>query len=97
MNDNKINRQQLACDSPILFDIPAEGKGEFMTTAQISERLVSYGNIKKPMAVSRLGMLLGTAGYKSVRPKIAGRLVLGWLVYQRDSEEIVTLKRLLKE
>ena len=80
---------------PILFDIPAEGKGEFMTTAQISERLVSYGNIKKPMAVSRLGMLLGTAGYKSVRPKIAGRLVLGWLVYQRDSEEIVANKRLL--
>ena len=64
---------------------------------KISERLVSYGNIKKPMAVSRLGMLLGTAGYKSVHPKIAGRLVLGWLVYQRDSEEIVTLKRLLKE
>jgi predicted P-loop ATPase len=51
---------------PILFDIPAEGKGEFMTTAQISERLVTFGNIKKPMAVSRLGTLLGAAGYKSV-------------------------------
>jgi predicted P-loop ATPase len=96
------NEQFRAQDSeeqllPILFDVPAEGKGEFMTTAQISERLVTYGNIKKPMSVSRLGMLLGTAGYQSVRPKVAGRLVRGWLVYQRDTEEIATLKRLLKE
>jgi predicted P-loop ATPase len=82
---------------PILFDVPAEGKGEFMTTAQISERLVTFGNIKKPMSITRLGMLLGTAGYKPVRPKVAGRLVRGWLVYQRDTEEIATLKRLLKE
>jgi hypothetical protein len=52
---------------PILFDIPAEGKGEFMPTAQISERLVTYGNIKKPMSVSRLGMLLGQLGYNAVR------------------------------
>ena len=82
---------------PILFDVPAEGRGEFMTTAQISERLVSYGNIKKPMALSRLGMVLGAAGYHSTRPKIGGRLIRGWLVYQRDTNEIESLKRLLKE
>jgi hypothetical protein len=58
---------------------------------------VTFGNIKKPMSITRLGMLLGTAGYKPVRPKVAGRLVRGWLVYQRDTEEIATLKRLLKE
>ena len=45
---------------PLLFDVPAEGRGEFMTTAQISERLVTYGNIKKPMPLNRLGVLLGT-------------------------------------
>ena len=56
---DESNEEQLL---PILFDIPAEGRGEFMTTAQISERLVTYGNIKKPMALSRLGMVLGTAG-----------------------------------
>ena len=82
---------------PILFDVPAEGKGEFMTTAQISERLVTYGNIKKPMALSRLGMVLGAAGYQSTRPKIGGRLIRGWIVYQRDTDEIASLKRLLKE
>ena len=91
---DESNEEQLL---PILFDVPAEGKGEFMTTAQISERLVTYGNIKKPMALSRLGMVLGAAGYQSTRPKIGERLIRGWLVYQRDTDEIASLKRLLKE
>ena len=91
---DETNEEQLL---PILFDVPAEGKGGFMTTAQISERLVTYGNIKKPMALSRLGMVLGAAGYQSTRPKIGGRLIRGWLVYQRDTDEIASLKRLLKE
>jgi predicted P-loop ATPase len=80
---------------PILFDIPAEGKGEFMTTAQISERLVTYGNIKKPMSVSRLGMLLGQLGYKNVQRRINAIKARGWLVYQRDTEEINSIKKLL--
>ena len=91
---DESNEEQLL---PILFDVPAEGRGEFLTTAQISERLVTYGNIKKPMALSRLGMVLGAAGYQSTRPKIGGRLIRGWLVYQRDTDEIASLKRLLKE
>ena len=91
---DESNEEQLL---PILFDVPAEGRGEFMTTAQISERLVSYCNIKKPMALSRLGMVLGAAGYQSTRPKIGGRLIRGWLVYQRDTDEIASLKRILKE
>ena len=80
---------------PILFDIPAEGKGEFMTTAQISERLVTFGNIKKPMALNRLGMLLGTVGYSKVSRRIGGNKTRGWLVYQRDTDEINSLKKLL--
>ena len=91
---DESNEEQLL---PILFDVPAEGRGEFMTTAQISERLVTYGNIKKPMALSRLGMVLGAAGYQSTRPKIGGRLIRGWIVYQRDTDEIASLKRILKE
>ena len=91
---DESNEEQLLS---ILFDVPAEGRGEFMTTAQISERLVTYGNIKKPMALSRLGMVLGAAGYRSTRPKIGGRLIRGWLVYQRDTDEVASLRRLLKE
>ena len=80
---------------PILFDIPAEGKGEFMTTAQISERIVSYGNIKKPMPVSQLGMLLGKAGYRAVTRGSRNARVRGWIVYQRNTDEINANKALL--
>ena len=82
---------------PILFDTPAEGKGEFMTTAQISERLVTYGNIKKPISLSQLGMLLGKAGYRAVQRSINGVRGRGWIVYQRNTDEINALKNILKD
>ena len=89
---DESNEEQLL---PILFDVPAEGRGEFLTTAQISERLVTYGNIKKPMALSRLGMILGSSGYQAVHRQIGGRRGRGWIVYQRDTDEIASIKKLL--
>ena len=83
------NEEQLL---PILFDVPAEGKGEFLTTAQISERLVSYGNIKQPLPLNRLGMLLGAHGYE--KKMIGSKRLRGWLVYQRNTEEINANKSL---
>ena len=80
---------------PILFDVPAEGKGEFMTTAQISERLVTYGGIKKPMILNQLGVILSRVGYQSVRRRVGGSQVRGWLVYPRSMDEINANKRLL--
>ena len=91
---DESNEEQLLA---ILFDIPAEGRGEFMTTAQISERLVTYGNIKKPMALSRLGMVLGKAGFRAVTRNAGSGRARGWIVYQRDSDEIKSLRRLLKD
>ena len=35
--------------------ITKNGEGQFMTTAEISDKLVSWGSIKKPMSMSRLG------------------------------------------
>ena len=89
---DESNEEQLL---PILFDVPAEGKGEFLTTAQISERLVTYGNIKKPMALSRLGVFLSSSGYRSVQRQIGGHRGRGWIVYQRDTDEIASIKKLL--
>ena len=86
------NEEQLL---PILFDIPAEGKGEFMTTAQISERLVTYGGIKRPMSLNRLAVLLGKAGYQNVQRRINTIKTRGWLIYQRDSDEINSIKKTL--
>ena len=82
---------------PILFDVPAEGKGEFMTTAEISERLVTFGGIKKPMALNRLGTLLSGIGYRSVSRRVGGTKTRGWIVYQRDTGEMNALKRLLAQ
>jgi hypothetical protein len=86
---DESNEEQLL---PILFDVPAEGRGEFLTTAQISERLITYGNIKKPMALSRLGMLLGAHGFQ--KKTIGVQRLRGWLVYQRSMDEINANKRL---
>jgi hypothetical protein len=89
---DESNEEQLL---PILFDVPAEGKGEFLTTAQISERLITYGNIKKPMALGRLGVLLSSMGYRSVTRGTRQSRVRGWLVYQRDTQEIAANQKLI--
>ena len=77
------NEEQLLA---VYFDIPAEGKGQFMTTAEISDKLVTMGSIKHPMSLSRLGMVLQQAGYQSKR--INHGKLRGWVVHERDSEEI---------
>ena len=83
------NEEQLL---PILFDVPAEGKGKFMTTAEISERLVTYGNIKKPMSLSKLGTLLGRANFKSKR--VGKERTSGWIVYEYSQNEIESRRKL---
>ena len=85
------NEEQLI---PILFDIPAEGKGEFMTTAEISDKLVSYGGIKKPMSLRQLGMLLAKRGFQKKQVYLSGSNVRGWIVYKRHTDEIELLKKI---
>ena len=75
------NEEQLLT---VLFDIPAEGRGEFLTTAQISQKLIDFGSIKRPMSLQRLGMILQKQGFSAKRVG-ASR---GWLVYQRSMEEV---------
>ena len=82
---DESNEEQLL---PILFDVPAEGKGEFMTTAEISDRLATYGGIKKPMSIRKLNAILEHHAFKAVRPYMDGKQVRGWLVYKRKQDEI---------
>ena len=94
----KHNEEFRAQDSeeqllPILFDVPAEGKGEFMTTAEISEKLVTYGGIKKPMNTRQLGILLKKKGFIGKRLSLSGSTVRGWMVYQRQIDEIKLAKQ----
>ena len=51
-----------------------------------SDKLVTWGNIKKPMSMVQLGMVLRKAGYQS---KQAGATrTRGWLVRERGLEEV---------
>jgi hypothetical protein len=63
-----------------------------MTTAEISDKLVTLGSIKKPMALNRLGMLLKQAGYQS---KMVGKTrTRGWVVRERTADEVNANRRL---
>ena len=57
-----------------------------VTTAEISDKLVTWGSIKKPMSLSRLGMVLQQAGFVSKRTGKAR--TRGWMVRERGLEEV---------
>ena len=81
----------------VYFAVPASDSmnSKFLTTAEISEKLISAGNIKRPMSLSRLGMILGQHGFIASRQGTPARR--GWIVYERDSEEINAERRLLSK
>ena len=79
----------------VYFAVPASDSmnSKFLTTAEISDKLISAGNIKHPMPLSRLGMILGKHGFIASRQGTPARR--GWIVYERDSEEINAERKLL--
>ncbi len=81
----------------VYFAVPASDSmnAKFLTTAEISEKLISAGNIKRPMSLSRLGMILGQHGFIASRQGTPARR--GWIVYERDSEEINAERKLLSK
>ena len=82
---DESNEEQLLM---VYFAVPAEGStnAKFLTTAEISEKLVSYGNIKCPMRLNRLGTILHRQGFVAERRGNPARR--GWIVYERDSQDI---------
>lgn len=84
------NEEQLLA---VYFDIPSAGYGTFMTTAEISDKLVIKGSIKKPMPLNRLGMILRKAGYKDVRRGAMN--TRGWLVREKDADEVNADRRIM--
>lgn len=88
----QTNEEQLLM---VFFAIPAQNapNAKFLTTAEISEKLISKGNIKNPLSLSRLGVLLSQQGFLSVRR--GSPCKRGWIVYERDSEEINAERKML--
>lgn len=83
------NEEQLLS---VYFDVPAEGHGQFMTTAEISDKLVIKGSIKRPMSLSRLGVFLQQAGFQSKR--IGKNGTRGWIVREKDMEEVNAIRNI---
>jgi hypothetical protein len=75
------------------FDTPAQGKGVFMTAAEISDILVTKGGIKKPIPLQTLTVIMKRNGFESVRKRIAGRQLRGFMVYVREKDEVERFKK----
>ena len=86
------NEEQLLM---VYFAVPAADSpnAKFLTTAEISEKLVTYGNIKRPMSLNQLGNVLRSKHFIADRRGTPARR--GWIVYERDSEEINAERKLL--
>jgi hypothetical protein len=91
---DESNEEQLI---DVYFAVPATDavNTKFLTTAEISERLIYYGNIKKPMTLSRLGVLLSQKGFLSVRRGNPSRR--GWIIYERESQEVNAERAILSK
>lgn len=84
------NEEQLIA---VYFDIPEKGEEIFLTTAEISDKLVSWGNIKKPMPLNKLGAVLRNLGFKDARRGPMN--TRGWLVRERGLDEVNANRKLL--
>ena len=91
---DESNEEQLL---DVYFAVPPTDatNAKFLTTAEISERLIYYGNIKKPMSLSRLGVLLSQKGFLSVRRGNPSRR--GWIIYERESKEVNSERSVLSK
>ena len=91
---DESNEEQLL---DVYFAVPPTDatSAKFLTTAEISERLIYYGNIKKPMTLSRLGVLLSQKGFLSVRRGNPSRR--GWIIYERESQEVNAERSILSK
>ena len=91
---DESNEEQLL---DVYFAVPPTDatNAKFLTTAEISERLIYYGNIKKPMTLSRLGVLLSQKGFLSVRRGNPSRR--GWIIYERESQEVNAERAILSK
>ena len=91
---DESNEEQLL---DVYFAVPSTdaSNAKFLTTAEISERLIYYGNIKKPMTLSRLGVLLSQKGFLSVRRGNPSRR--GWIIYERENQEVNAERSILSK
>jgi hypothetical protein len=78
---------------PLLFAVPADGKGEFMSNSEIQSSLLQAFTIKSPLDKGRISSTLRKMGCTSGNIRINKQKTRGWYVYKRSAEEIKALKK----
>ena len=88
----ETNEQQLL---PVYFEpCPAGTPGaQLLTVAEISAKLIMYGNIRHPMDVRQLGALLRRMGYEAKRFGEGGRR--GYIVMELSADAINAKRRIM--
>ena len=79
---------------PLLFDVPAEGKGEFMSNSEIQACLIDSFSIKSALDKGRISSTLRKMGCESGNIRVNGQKTRGWYVYKRSAEEIRAFKKI---
>ena len=87
----ETNEQQLL---PVYFEpCPAGTPGaQLLTVAEISAKLIMYGNIRHPMDVRQLGALLRRMGYEARR--VGHQSTRGYIVLEKTAENINAIRRI---
>lgn len=86
------NEEQLL---PVYFTPcqPGTNGALFLTVAEISAKLSLYGNIRRPMDVRQLGILLRKTGYIARREGTSGRR--GYILLENSAESVNAQRKLL--
>ena len=79
---------------PVYFEPckPGTPGAVLLTVAEISAKLTTYGNIKKPIALNKLGAVLKKLGY--VRKRIQHGGPRGYIVLEKSAERINAKRRM---
>ena len=72
-----------------------DADAKFLTVAEISGRLVNYGNIKKPMDLRNLGAMLAKQGFQKVYAGLKNQRRRGYLVREISAAEVDLNRKIL--
>lgn len=79
---------------PVYFDIahPGQEGAIFLTTAELKARLTNLGNLKNPMEIRQLGLLMKKLGYEPIRT--GHKRQRGFLVIEKSADMVHSNRKL---
>lgn len=79
---------------PVYFEpaLPGEAGAVFLTVAELPAKLVCLGNLKKPMDIRQLGLIMKKLGFTAERR--GAQRSRGYFVRELDAERINAKRKL---